>query len=140
MRKAQIPYKVSGGTSFFDRAEMEKCRLVSAVDQPQRRPGVFACRHQPQTPHRHQTLGALGELAGKYKVSLFEALFSRQPHKRDLGQGAGHPARVRPRGQRPQFRARQTLGAKAAKTFLQQWLKDIAFEKYLLKLRKTATR
>ncbi|MEO5771200.1 MAG: UvrD-helicase domain-containing protein, partial [Burkholderiaceae bacterium] len=77
LRAAQIPYKVSGGQSFFDRAEIrDLCawlRLwVNADDDP-------AFLRAVATPKRgigHQTLATLGEFAGRWKCSLFEALFS----------------------------------------------------------------
>ncbi len=46
LRKANIPYKVSGGTSFFDRAEIKDlCAWFRLLDQQRRRPGVSA-RHR----------------------------------------------------------------------------------------------
>jgi ATP-dependent DNA helicase Rep len=77
LRKANIPYKVSGGQSFFDRPRSRTCApgcacCVNNDDDP-------AFLRAVTTPKRgigHQTLAALGEFAGKWKVSLFEALFA----------------------------------------------------------------
>jgi ATP-dependent DNA helicase Rep len=132
LRKAQIPYKVSGGQSFFDRAEIrDLCawlRLwVNNDDDP-------AFLRSVTTPNRgigHQTLQSLGTFASQYKLSLFEALFSSSL-------GAVLPARavgsLHEFGRYVndlEFRARHTLGAEDAQVFLLDWLKDIGYEKHL---------
>ena len=86
------------------------------------------------TPKRgigHQTLGTLGVFSGQYKVSLFEALFSSS-----LGSVLGSKAvgSLHEFGRYVndlEFRARHTVGAEAAKTFLLEWLKEIGYEKHL---------
>jgi ATP-dependent DNA helicase Rep len=131
-RKAQIPYKVSGGQSFFDRAEIKDLccwlrLLVNNNDDP-------AFMRSVTTPKRgigHTTLGALGVFASKYKLSLFEALFSNS-----LGSAlpAKAVASLHEFGRyvnELEYRARHTVGAEAARTFLTDWLKDIAYEKHL---------
>ncbi len=131
-RKAQIPYKVSGGQSFFDRAEIKDLccwlrLLVNNNDDP-------AFMRSVTTPKRgigHTTLGALGVFASKYKLSLFEALFSNS-----LGSAlpAKAVASLHEFGRYVndlEYRARHTVGAEAARTFLTDWLKDIAYEKHL---------
>jgi ATP-dependent DNA helicase Rep len=86
------------------------------------------------TPKRgigHQTLGKLGEFAGKWKTSLFEALFADS-----LGTALGAKAV----GSLHEFgrcvnelehRARHTEGAEGAKALLLEWLKDIGYEQHL---------
>jgi ATP-dependent DNA helicase Rep len=131
-RKAQIPYKVSGGQSFFDRAEIKDLccwlrLLVNNNDDP-------AFMRSVTTPKRgigHTTLGALGVFASKYKLSLFEALFSNS-----LGSAlpAKAVASLHEFGRyvnELEYRARHTVGAEAARIFLTDWLKDIAYEKHL---------
>lgn len=131
-RKAQIPYKVSGGQSFFDRAEIKDLccwlrLLVNNNDDP-------AFMRSVTTPKRgigHTTLGALGVFASKYKLSLFEALFSNS-----LGSAlpAKAVASLHEFGRyvnELEYRARHTVGAEAARVFLTDWLKDIAYEKHL---------
>jgi ATP-dependent DNA helicase Rep len=131
-RKAQIPYKVSGGQSFFDRAEIKDLccwlrLLVNNNDDP-------AFMRSVTTPKRgigHTTLGALGTFASKYKLSLFEALFSNS-----LGSAlpAKAVASLHEFGRyvnELEYRARHTVGAEAARIFLTDWLKDIAYEKHL---------
>ena len=131
-RKAQIPYKVSGGQSFFDRAEIKDLccwlrLLVNNNDDP-------AFMRSVTTPKRgigHTTLGALGVFASKYKLSLFEALFSNS-----LGSAlpAKAVASLHEFGRyvnELEYRARHTVGAEAARIFLTDWLKDIAYEQHL---------
>ena len=131
-RKAQIPYKVSGGQSFFDRAEIKDLccwlrLLVNNNDDP-------AFMRSVTTPKRgigHTTLGALGMFASKYKLSLFEALFSNS-----LGSAlpAKAVASLHEFGRyvnELEYRARHTVGAEAARSFLTDWLKDIDYEKHL---------
>ena len=131
-RKAQIPYKVSGGQSFFDRAEIKDLccwlrLLVNNNDDP-------AFMRSVTTPKRgigHTTLGALGVFASKYKLSLFESLFSNS-----LGSAlpAKAVASLHEFGRyvnELEYRARHTVGAEAARIFLTDWLKDIAYEKHL---------
>ena len=132
LRRAQIPYKVSGGQSFFDRAEIKDLcawfRLLANQDDD---PAFLRAITSPRRGIGHTTLTQLGEFANRYKVSLFEALFS-----------ASLPAALPKRAVDSlhtfgrfindlEFRARNTTGAEAAKTFLDEWLRDIGFEKYL---------
>ena len=132
LRRAQIPYKVSGGTSFFDRAEIKDLcawfRLLANQDDD---PAFLRAITSPKRGIGHTTLQQLGEFAGKYKISMFEALFS-----------ASLPAALPKRAvdglhefgrylNDLEFRAKSTTGAEAAREFLANWLKDIHFEKYL---------
>ena len=132
LRKAQLPYKVSGGQSFFDRAEIRDLvawmrLLVNSDDDP-------AFLRAVTTPKRgigHQTLAGLGTFAGRWKVSLFEALFAESltaalPRKavdglHEFGRYVNDL----------QHRAGQTSGAEDAKELLLGWLRDIAYEQHL---------
>ncbi len=132
LRKAAIPYKVSGGQSFFDRAEIKDLcgwfRLwVNHDDDP-------AFLRAVTTPRRgigHTTLASLGSFASRYKLSLFEALFSPSlPSvipKRALD-GLHEFGRCI---NDLEYRARRTTGAEDARAFLADWLKDIDYEKHL---------
>ena len=132
LRKAQIPYKVSGGQSFFDRAEIKDLcgwfRLwVNSDDDP-------AFLRAVTTPKRgigHTTLAGLGTFASQYKLSLFAALFSPSlpavMPKRTL-EGIHEFGRYI---NELEYKARQTMGAEDARTFLDQWLKEIDYEKHL---------
>jgi len=132
LRKANIPYKVSGGTGFFDRAEIKDLcawfRLWSNSDDD---PAFLRAVTTPKRGIGHTTLGKLGEFATQHKSSLFGALFSPMlavavPKKAldgllEFGRLVNDC----------EYRARQTLGAEAARAFLAEWLQDIAYEQYL---------
>ncbi|MEN9418789.1 MAG: hypothetical protein RI988_2409 [Pseudomonadota bacterium] len=132
LRAAQIPYKVSGGQSFFDRAEIrDLCAwlrlLVNADDDP-------AFLRAVTTPKRgigHQTLATLGEFAGRWKTSLFEALFSPSLSTvlRDKALHALHEFGREVNAL--EHRARHTEGEEAARAFLLEWLKAIGYEQHL---------
>ncbi len=131
-RRAQIPYKVSGGQSFFDRAEIKDLccwmrLLVNNNDDP-------AFMRSVTTPKRgigHTTLGTLGTFASQYKLSLFESLFSNSLSSVLPAKAVGSLEEFGRYVNDLEYRARQTVGAEAAKVFLLDWLKDIDYEKHL---------
>jgi ATP-dependent DNA helicase Rep len=132
LRKAQIPYKVSGGQSFFDRAEIKDLcgwfRLWTNNDDD---PAFLRAVTTPKRGIGHTTLAALGTFASQYKLSLFEALFSASlpavMPKRTL-EGLHEFGRYI---NDLQYRAKQTVGAEAARAFLAEWLKEIDYERHL---------
>lgn len=132
LRKAQIPYKVSGGQSFFDRAEIrDLCAWLRLWVNNDDDPAFLRAVTTPKRGIGHQTLQTLGTFASQYKLSLFEAMFSSSL-------GAVLPARatgsLHEFGRYVndlEFRARHTLGAEDAQVFLLDWLKDIGYEKHL---------
>jgi ATP-dependent DNA helicase Rep len=132
LRKAQIPYKVSGGQSFFDRAEIKDlCAWLRLVVNNDDDPAFLRAVTAPKRGIGHQTLQALGVFAGQYKLSLFEALFSSS-----LGSvlSSRAVAGLHEFGRYVndlEFRARRTTGAEDARVFLLEWLKDIGYEKHL---------
>jgi ATP-dependent DNA helicase Rep len=133
LRKAQIPYKVSGGTSFFDRAEIKDlCAWFRLWINNNDDPAFLRAITTPKRGIGHQTLQQLGGFASSYKVSLFEALFSPSlggiVSKKTLGSLHEFGRYVNDL----EFRARQTLGAEAAATFLIDWLKEIGYEQHLM--------
>jgi ATP-dependent DNA helicase Rep len=104
LRKAAIPYKVSGGQSFFDRAEIKDlCAWMRLWVNNDDDPAFLRTITTPKRGIGHTTLqnlvGSLHEF-GRYVNDL-------------------------------EFRARQTEGAEAASAFLLEWLKDIDYEKHL---------
>jgi len=132
LRKANIPYKVSGGQSFFDRAEIrDLCAWFRLWANNDDDPAFLRAVTTPKRGIGHQTLGTLGVYATQYKLSLFEALFSSS-----LGSALGAKAlgSLHEFGRYLndlEFRARHTEGAEAAGTFLAEWLKEIGYEKHL---------
>ncbi len=132
LRQAGIAYRVSGGQSFFDRAEIKDLcawlRLVANADDD---PAFLRAVATPKRGIGHQTLGALGEFAARWKSSLFEALFAES-----LGD---HIAR-RPLEGLVEFgrvvndlseRAKVTSGGDAARALLLEWLASIGYEQHL---------
>jgi ATP-dependent DNA helicase Rep len=132
LRKAAIPYKVSGGQSFFDRAEIrDLCAWLRLLVNNDDDPAFLRAVTTPKRGIGHQTLAGLGEFAGKWKTSLFEALFSQSL-------GTALPARtiasLHEFGRFVndlEYRARHTEGAEDAKALLLGWLTDIGYEQHL---------
>ncbi|MDR6861186.1 UvrD-helicase domain-containing protein [Variovorax guangxiensis] len=132
LRRAQIPYKVSGGQSFFDRAEIKDlCGWFRLWVNNDDDPAFLRAVTTPKRGIGHTTLASLGTFASQYKLSLFEALFS-----------PSLPSVMAKRGMEGlhefgryindlEYRARRTLGAEDARAFLADWLKDIEYEKHL---------
>ena len=132
LRKAQIPYKVSGGTSFFDRAEIrDLCAWLRLLVNNNDDPAFLRAITTPKRGVGHQTLAALGEFAGKYKLSLFEALFSHSLPAALPARAVGSLHEFGRQVNELEHRARHTTGAENARTFLTEWLKDLHYEKHL---------
>ena len=133
LRKAQIPYKVSGGTSFFDRAEIKDlCGWFRLWINNDDDPAFLRAVTTPKRGIGHQTLQQLGAFASSYKVSLFEALFSPSLGSTLSTKAVGSLHEFGRYVNDLEFRARHTIGAEAAKEFLLEWLKEIGYEKHLL--------
>ncbi len=132
LRKAQIPYKVSGGQSFFDRAEIrDLCAWLRLWVNNDDDPAFLRAVTTPKRGIGHQTLGSLGEYASKFKLSLFEALFSNSLGSVLGGRALGSLHEFGRYVNDLEYRARHTMGAEDARTFLADWLKDIGYEKHL---------
>ncbi|MEO9103284.1 MAG: UvrD-helicase domain-containing protein [Burkholderiaceae bacterium] len=132
LRKAQIPYKVSGGTGFFDRAEIKDlCAWLRLLANNDDDPAFLRAATTPKRGIGHTSLAQLGEFATRYKISLFEALFSNSL-------GAALPARSVASLQEfgryindLEYRARRSAGYTAATALLADWLKEIGYEQHL---------
>ncbi len=132
LRKANIPYKVSGGQSFFDRAEIrDLCAWLRLLVNNDDDPAFLRSATTPKRGIGHTTLQQLGAFATQYKLSLFEALFANSL-------GAALPPRavatLHEFGRAVndlEYRAKSTVGHEAARAFLNEWLKDIDYEKHL---------
>jgi ATP-dependent DNA helicase Rep len=132
MRKAQIPYKVSGGQSFFDRAEIKDlCAWFRLWINNDDDPAFLRAITTPKRGIGHTTLQNLGTFASKYKLSLFEALFSNSLASVLPAKAVGSLREFGRYVNDLEFRARHTHGAEASRAFMLEWLKDIAYEKHL---------
>jgi ATP-dependent DNA helicase Rep len=128
LRNQKIPYLLSGGQSFFDKAEIKDItaylRLLANEDDD---PAFIRAATTPKRGIGAATLQVLGTYAGERHVSLFHAAFEE-----------GFAERVQPRQLEPlrgfchfinrlQYRA----GREPAQQVLPDLLKAIDYESYL---------
>ena len=131
-RKANIPYKVSGGQSFFDRAEIKDlCCWMRLLTNNNDDPAFMRSVTTPKRGIGHTTLAGLGNFASQYKLSLFEALFSNSLGSSLPAKAVGSLHEFGRYLNDLEYRAKRTVGAQAAKVFLLDWLKEIDYEKHL---------
>nr|WP_297354537.1 UvrD-helicase domain-containing protein [uncultured Caldimonas sp.] len=132
LRKAQIPYKVSGGQSFFDRAEIKDlCGWLRLLVNNDDDPAFLRAVTTPKRGIGHQTLGHLGEFSAKWKVSLFEALFADSLSTAVNARAIGSLHEFGRYVNDLEYRFRHTVGSEAAKPVLLEWLKEIGYEQHL---------
>jgi ATP-dependent DNA helicase Rep len=135
LRKERIPYTISGGQSFFDRAEIKDIisylRLIANQDDD---PAFIRAVTTPKRGVGQSTLEALGSFAGQWQCSLFEAVYK-----------GGIEAKLADRQLTPlrefcdfinQLEARATRVGKAgsgdnAAEVLDDMMKEINYESYL---------
>jgi ATP-dependent DNA helicase Rep len=132
LRRAQIPYKVSGGQSFFDRAEIKDlCAWLRLLVNQDDDPAFLRAVATPKRGIGHTTLAALGTFAGSHKLSLFEALFSpsleHHLSKRQLD-GLHEFGRY---VHELKDKAAAAQGQKPAHSVCMDWLQDIGYEAHL---------
>lgn len=79
LRAQRVPYTVSGGTSFFDKAEIKDItsylRLIANTDDD---PAFIRAITTPKRGIGNTTLEKLGQYAGTRHISLFAAAFEAQ--------------------------------------------------------------
>jgi ATP-dependent DNA helicase Rep len=132
LRRAGIPYKVSGGQGFFDRAEIrDLCAWFRLWANNDDDPAFLRAVTTPKRGIGHQTLGTLGVYASQYKLSLFEALFSSSLAGALSAKALGSLHEFGRYVNELEHRARRTEGAEAARAFMTDWLKEIAYEQHL---------
>jgi len=132
LRKAGIAYKVSGGKSFFERAEIrDLCAWLRLWANNDDDPAFLRAVTTPKRGIGHQTLGSLGTFASRYKLSLFAALFSSSLGSVLSSRAVGSLHEFGRMVNDLQFRARHTQGAEDALAFLKTWLADMGYEKHL---------
>ena len=132
LRRAEIPYKVSGGQSFFDKSEIKDlCAWLRLLVNQDDDPAFLRAITTPKRGIGHQTLGSLSQFAGRWKCSMFESLFAESlaAHMSTRALGSLHEF-----GRfitDLEFKAKHTSGSKEAKAMILEWLKDIAYEQHL---------
>ncbi len=132
LRKAQIPYKVSGGQSFFDRAEIKDlCAWFRLWVNNDDDPAFMRAITTPKRGIGHQTLQQLGSFASSYKVSLFEGLFLSSLNAVVSTRAVGSLHEFGRYINDLEYRASQTSGVEDCAAFLKDWLKEIGYEKHL---------
>ncbi len=132
LRAAQIPYKVSGGQSFFDKAEIKDlCAWLRLLVNQDDDPAFLRAVTTPKRGIGHTTIGKLGEFAARWKVSMFEALFAESLVAALPAKAIGSLHEFGRYVNDLEHRARTTVGAEDAKALLIGWLQDIGYEQHL---------
>lgn len=132
LRRANIPYKVSGGSSFFDRSEIKDlCAWFRLWRNPDDDPAFLRAIAAPKRGIGHQSLAQLGDFATQHKISLFAALFNHMLPTAISARTLGSLLEFGRLINDLQYRATHTLGAEDAQQFLKEWLKDIGYEQYI---------
>jgi ATP-dependent DNA helicase Rep len=128
LRKAQVPYVVSGGQSFFDRAEIKDlCAYLRLLANQDDDPAFIRAITTPKRGIGTTTLERLGAAAGQWKASLFETLFNDAI---TASVGAKPAEHLREFGRfinQVEYRAR----TEPAGELMREVLKDIGYEKHL---------
>jgi ATP-dependent DNA helicase Rep len=76
LRSQNVPYTVSGGTSFFERAEIKDLvAYLRLIANPDDDPAFIRAITTPKRGVGNQTLEKLATYAGTRNISLFEAAF-----------------------------------------------------------------
>jgi ATP-dependent DNA helicase Rep len=133
LRKANLPYRVSGGQSFFDRAEIKDlCAWLRLLVNNDDDPAFLRAVSTPKRGIGTQTLTQLGEFASRWKTSLYEALFAESLAAAVPARAIGSLHEFGRCVNDLEYRARHTSGAEDAKPLLLGWLKDIGYEQHLM--------
>lgn len=86
LRQQGIPYEMSGGQSFFDRAEIKDIlAYLRLLVNPDDDPAFIRSITSPKRGIGSTTLEQLGKLASQYHCSLFDAVFHPQLHNQVNG-------------------------------------------------------
>ncbi len=79
LRIQRVPYTVSGGTSFFERAEIKDIiAYLRLIANPEDDPAFIRAITTPKRGVGNNTLEKLGSIAGARQISLFDAAFEMQ--------------------------------------------------------------
>lgn len=132
LRQARIPYRVSGGTSFFERTEIKDlCAWLRLLVNERDDPAFLRAITAPKRGIGAQTLAALGKLAERLRLPLFATLASP-------ALPTALPTRaVDALHEFGRFMdtlradAARAAGKQAAHALLHGWLRDIGYEQHL---------
>jgi ATP-dependent DNA helicase Rep len=123
---------VSGGQSYFDRAEIKDlCAWLRLLVNNDDDPAFLRAATTPKRGIGHQTLAALGEFAGKARCSLFEAIFASSLPAVLKGKAIDSLSAFGREVNDLEHRARHARGSEDARALLMAWLKDIGYEQHL---------
>ena len=132
LRRAQIPYRVSGGQSFFDRAEIKDlCAWLRLWTNEDDDPAFVRAVTTPRRGIGHQSLERLGDFAASARLSLFGALFAHSLPAALPARALGSLLEFGRYVSELRERADQAVGHEAARTLLAEWLQDIGYEEHL---------
>lgn len=131
LREQKIPYVVSGGQSFFDRAEIKDLsaylRLMHNADDD---PAFIRAITTPKRGIGSSTLEALGTYAGERQVSLFEAAYLPGAHDK-VGKKLDDIRVFGDFMNRLTERAERETGGEAVQALMTDLLRAIDYEAYL---------
>lgn len=83
LRRQKIPYALSGGQSFFERAEIKDLlAYLRLLANPDDDPAFIRAVTTPRRGIGQKTLETLGTYAGEREISLFEAIFEAGAEQR----------------------------------------------------------
>jgi ATP-dependent DNA helicase Rep len=133
LRRANVPYKVSGGQSFFDRAEIKDlCAWFRLWVNNNDDPAFLRAITTPEARHRPPDAAAARCVRRQVQVQPVRvAVFSSSLGSALPARAVGSLHEFGRYVNDLEYRARQTLGAEAARAFLTDWLKEIGYEKHL---------
>ena len=128
LREAKIPYVLSGGQSFFDKAEIKDlCAYMRLIANPDDDPAFIRAATTPRRGVGVATLEKLGDHAGGRHISLFAAAFE-----------AGFQSALPPRQLEPLLtfcdfigRTEERAEKEAAGPLLEELLAAIHYEEWL---------
>lgn len=133
LRKAQIPYKVSGGQSFFERTEIKDlCAWIRLLVNQDDDPAFIRAVSTPKRGVGHQTLQQLASFAALHHLSLFEALFSHSLHTALSARAIDHLHEFGRYINDLEFQMKHAKGKQAAQEVLEAWLRDIGYQQHLV--------
>ena len=133
LRAAQIPYKVSGGQSYFDRAEIKDlCAWLRLLVNQDDDPAFLRAVTTPKRGIGHQTLASAGRVRVEVEDRACSRRCSRPAWARVLkGKAIDGLHEFGREVNDLEHRARHTTGSEDAKALLLGWLKDIGYEQHL---------